>query len=208
MKGKMWPWRCGNSRFQKVENKSVRESISRKQTSRVSARRHPSAKNDPRVSLHTGCPPVYRAVTTKKNTAQLSETMRYNLPAPRIWFNFLRPRCLHNSSQITKLLWDPSANYLYETTQLGEYIYIYYTYFTYYTTVHYIEILFHNVNKSYIQKGTPKSCNGSNFGSVGWEVTWITVNSVDPCWIKLDWFLFLLVGCWNTEHGDTISRCE
>ena len=89
-----------------------------------------------------------------------------------------------------------------------ENIYIYYTYFTYYTTVHYIEILFHNVNKSYIQKGTPKSCNGSNFGSVGWKVTWITVNSVDPCWIKLDWFLFLLVGCWNTEHGDTISRCE
>ena len=58
MKGKMWPWRCGNSRFQKVENKSVRESISRKQTSRVSARRHPSTKNDPRVSLRTGWPPV------------------------------------------------------------------------------------------------------------------------------------------------------
>ena len=70
MKRKMWPWRCGNS-FQEVENKSVRESISRKQASRESARKHPSTKNGLRVSLRAGCPPVYRAVTTKKNTAQL-----------------------------------------------------------------------------------------------------------------------------------------
>ena len=55
----------------KIENKSVRGSISRKQTCRVSARKHPSTKNGPRVSLRTSCPPVYRAVTTKKNTAQM-----------------------------------------------------------------------------------------------------------------------------------------
>ena len=84
MKGKMCPWRgrCANEAkdvamkmwqlsFQEVENKSVRESISRKQASRESARKHPSTKNGLRVSLRAGCPPVYRAVTTKKNTAQL-----------------------------------------------------------------------------------------------------------------------------------------
>ena len=57
--------------FQEVENKSVRESISRKQASRESARKHPSTKNGLRVSLRAGCPPVYRAVTTKKNTAHM-----------------------------------------------------------------------------------------------------------------------------------------
>ena len=66
MKRKMW-----QLSFQKVENKSVRESISPKQASRESGRKHPSTKNGPRVSLRAGCPPVYRAVTTKKNTAHL-----------------------------------------------------------------------------------------------------------------------------------------
>ena len=59
---KMWQFS-----FQEVENnKSVRESISRKQASRESARKHPSTQNGPRVSLREGSPPVYRAVTTKK----------------------------------------------------------------------------------------------------------------------------------------------
>ena len=58
--------------FQEGENKSVRESISRKQASRESARKHPSTKNGLRVSLRAGCPPVYRAITTKKNTAHMT----------------------------------------------------------------------------------------------------------------------------------------
>ena len=96
MKGKMCPWRgrCANEAkdvamkmwqlsFQEVENKSVRESISRKQASRESARKHPSTKNGLRVSLRAGCPPVYRAVTTKKNTAQMGVG----------WFNRQLYRC-------------------------------------------------------------------------------------------------------------------
>ena len=67
----------------KIENKSVRGSISRKQTCRVSARKHPSTKNGPRVSLRASCPPVYRAVTTKKNTAQMSLQSRLVNPVTR-----------------------------------------------------------------------------------------------------------------------------
>ena len=88
MKGTMCQWRgrCAHEgedvsmkmwqfSFQEVENnKSVRESISRKQASRESARKHPSTQNGPRVSLREGSPPVYRAVTTKKNTAHLAKT--------------------------------------------------------------------------------------------------------------------------------------
>ena len=72
--------------FQEVENKSVRESISRKQASRESARKHPSTKKGLRVSLRAGCPPVYRAFTTKKNTAhvpyvhnQMNVSYRYTI---------------------------------------------------------------------------------------------------------------------------------
>ena len=101
MRGKIRPWRgrcanegedvairCGNSRFQKVEIKSVRESISRKQTSRVSARRHPSTKNAPRVSLRTGCPPVYRAVTTKKTRLKCAFVTSFGF-FPILYQNFM-----------------------------------------------------------------------------------------------------------------------
>ncbi len=45
--------------------------VSRRKPGESSRGSKPCPKNDPRVSLRTGCPPVYRAVTTKKNTAHM-----------------------------------------------------------------------------------------------------------------------------------------
>ena len=117
MKGKMCPWRgrCANEAkdvamkmwqlsFQEVENKSVRESISRQQASRESARKHPSTKNGLRVSLRAGCPPVYRAVTAKKNTAQLkvSSNPSWNRGGP-----------LTSKGHARKLMSPPTDSFIY-----------------------------------------------------------------------------------------------
>ena len=68
MKRKMCQWseRCGHEDVATLVSRSWKQERSRKQASRESARKHPSTKNGLRVSLRAGCPPVYRAVTTKK----------------------------------------------------------------------------------------------------------------------------------------------
>ena len=104
---------------------------SRKQTPLLSARRHPSTKNDPRVSLRTGCPPAYRAVTTKKTHAKspTSEIREQDLLSSRkllvsvyIWSHLVECYCWSwifvESKVVSTHLWNTPLN-LYQQAVRG-----------------------------------------------------------------------------------------
>ena len=90
MKRKMWPWRCGNSRFKKLKTRAFAKAFRESKLPAKARVSTPSTKNGLRVSLRAGCPPVYRAATTKKNTAHMGicilESSRLDIKATCLQF--------------------------------------------------------------------------------------------------------------------------